>query len=68
MPLPQDVYSAALLVKFFEKAKDHSCMFLANSYKISQTGLDPAKAVQESMYEILEQVAVLAMPVLNPLS
>ncbi len=68
MPLPQDVYSATLLVKYYEKAKDRGCMFLANSYQISETGLDPAKAVQRTMYEILDQVAVLAWPILSPLS
>ena len=53
-------------MKYYEKAKD--CMFLAKTYQISEDGLDPAKAVQMTMYEILDQVAMLAWPILSPLS
>ena len=55
-------------MKYYREIKDGDCMFLAKTYQISEDGLDPAKAVQMTVFEILDQVALLAWPLVSPLS
>jgi len=46
-------------VKYYKEIKDGHCLFLADTYQMSEFGLDPATATQMTVFEILDQVELL---------